>query len=106
MLYPTRHCRAGLSHSVPAALESAWPCRTLLLLLLWLQLQRCRVHAIAHSRRPRAVGKNVAQVCIAAGATHFGAAHAVGAVGVFLDRAFGNWLVKARPAGAGIKFCL
>src|SRR5438045_3209120 len=103
MLYPTRHCRAGLSHSVPAALEPAWHCRTLLLLLFRLQLQRRRVHAIAHPRRLGAVGKDVAQVRIAAGATDFGAAHAVGAVGMLFYGAFGNWLVKARPAGAGIK---
>src|SRR5918996_4640739 len=71
-----------------------------------LQLERRSVHAIAKAGRRRTVGEDMAEMCIAPGATHLGAAHEQGTVLVFADGVLGDRSVKARPAGAGIELSL
>src|SRR5688572_13976566 len=74
--------------------------------LLRFQLQRNRVDAVSQPRRPRTIRKDVTQMRAAGVAHDFGAAHAVGAVGLFLDLVFVCRLVKTRPSAAGVKFRL
>src|SRR3546814_10958847 len=38
---------------------------------LWLEFERRRIHAIAQTRRRRSIGKHMAQMSVAIGATHF-----------------------------------
>src|SRR5262245_43774877 len=58
------------------------------------------VDAVAQTRAvARPVREDVAEVGLAAGATHLGAVHEMRAVVVLADGAAGGRLVKARPAG-------
>src|SRR5580658_5352245 len=72
---------------------------------LRLEVHRHAADAIAQMRRRRAVLEDVAEVAAAAAAMHFGAHHAVVAVGRGLDRP-GDRIVEARPAGAALEFLL
>src|SRR5205807_7587959 len=65
--------------------------------------QRRGVDAVAKARRRRPVGEDVAEVGIAARAAHFGAHHAVGAVGDLLDRSAFDRLPERRPARPGLE---
>src|SRR6185437_2041549 len=69
------------------------------------ELQRDTIDAIAQMRRRRAVIENMAEMAAAIGAMHFGAHHAVSAIGGGLDRARDR-IVEARPAGAALEFAL
>ena len=71
-------------------------------LVLRLEVQRGRIHAVAQARVGGPVGKHVAQVGAALGADGLGAHHAVAGVGDFLDGA-GHRLREARPAAAGVE---
>src|ERR1700690_1098561 len=85
------------------------PARTpsfFLRLLLRLEVEGCRVHAVAQSRRPWTIGKHVAQMGIAAGATGLRTAHAITGVGVLRDVLAVGGSAEARPSGPRIKFCL
>src|SRR5215467_12220967 len=73
--------------------------------LLRLEVHRHAVDAIAQMGRRRTVFKDMTEMTAAAAAMHFGADHAVTAVGRGLNRA---WLgiVEARPAGAALELGL
>src|SRR5207237_3936211 len=73
---------------------------------LFHKLQRSRVHAIALSRGPRAIVKNVPQVRVATSAFHRCAPHAKRAVADLLHVLFGNRLVETGPARARLKLCI
>ena len=62
------------------------------------------VHAIPQSRRRGAVVEDVAEVAVAEAAGDGGADHHEGAVDGFDDVFFGDGLVEAGPAGAGVEF--
>jgi hypothetical protein len=68
------------------------------------EVQGQGVDAIALAGGFWAVGENVAKVCLAVAANHFGADHAVG----FIDNGFyfalGEDIVKAGPAGSRVEF--
>src|SRR6185312_7235116 len=72
-------------------------------MLFRLQLQRCRVDAVAQPGRPGAVGEDMAEMAAAFGAEHRGADHAVADVALLVDMALDRGLGEARPAAAGIE---
>ena len=75
------------------------------MLLLRLEVERRRVHAVAQSGRPRAIRKHVAQMRIALGAARLGARHAITGVGVLRDVLAVGGGKEARPSGSRIKLC-
>src|SRR3954453_11810947 len=70
---------------------------------LRLQLQGCRVDAVAQSGRSRTVLEHMAEMAIALRAQHLGADHAVADVALFVDMALHCGRGKGRPAAAGIE---
>jgi hypothetical protein len=62
------------------------------------------VHAVSEAGGLGAVIEDVAEVGFAATAGYFGAGHAEGSVGGLNNIFFGDGLVEAGPAGAGIEF--
>src|SRR5258708_30705174 len=62
------------------------------------------IDAVALARRAGAVGKDVAEVRVAAAAEHFLARHSVADVPVDLDFCFIDRRIEARPPGTGMKF--
>src|ERR1700676_764246 len=73
-------------------------------LLFRLQLQRCRIDAVAQAGGAGAVVEDVAEMAVALRAQHFGADHAVADVALFVNVVLRRRLGKARPAAAGIEF--
>src|SRR3954470_17813909 len=73
---------------------------------LRLQLQGCRVDAVAQSGRSRTVLEHMAEMTIALRAQHFGSDHAVADVAFFVDMLVGRGRGEAGPAAAGIEFCV
>src|SRR5271156_1841755 len=74
--------------------------------LLFFQLQRSRIDAVAQSGGRWAVGKDVAEMGAAVLAGHFSANHAVTAIVVFRYIFFLERGREAGPAAAGIEFLL
>jgi len=66
--------------------------------------QRSRVDAVTETGGLRAVGKDMAKVGIAGFGTRFDPYHSVARVFHLNDFLFLDWLVKAGPTGATIKF--
>src|SRR5579859_7605658 len=83
----------------PSIVFFLWKC-----LLLRLEVERSRVHAIAQSGRAGSIGKDMAEVGIAAGAAYLDARHAITCVGMFGDVLAVGGGEETRPAGSGIKF--
>src|SRR5204863_9864217 len=84
-------------------------CRTMVAaaeLLLLLQLQRRRVHAIAQTGRLRPIGKNVPEMAAAFRAKNLGPRHAEFAIGFRFHGIFLHRFVEARPTTARLVFCL
>src|SRR5688572_21410198 len=74
--------------------------------ILRLELERGAVDAVAQPVGPRSVGKDVAEMALAARAQHFGPDHAVRGIAEFVDHpAFGG-LGEARPARAAVELVL
>jgi hypothetical protein len=73
-------------------------------LFLLVQLQRHRIDAVSQAGRPGSIRKHMPEVCSAFTAHDFSPAHAVGVVCFGFDILFGDWLVKAGPAGSGLIF--
>ena len=71
--------------------------------LVLFEIQCYRVHAIAFAGRLWAVGKNVAQMCIAAGAANFSAQHSVAGVGKTDGGASYGLFPEAGPAAPGVE---
>src|ERR1700694_3986809 len=74
--------------------------------LFRLQLERCRVDAVAQSGRAGTILEYVAEVAVALRAKYFVPDHAVADVALFVDMALRGRRGKARPAAAGIEFCV
>src|SRR5450755_192639 len=72
-------------------------------LFLRLELERCGVHAIALSGRLGTIVENVAQMRVASGTQHLGAAHQVAVVILGADRFGAGRRVKARPSATRIE---
>src|SRR3981081_3807769 len=72
-------------------------------LFLFLEIQRCRVHAVAEPCWLRTIRENVPEVGGARATAGFGARHAVSAVGVLDDAARIHGRPKAGPSGAGFE---
>src|SRR3546814_6964365 len=71
---------------------------------LWLEFERRRIHAIAQTRRRRSIGKHMAQMSVAIGATHFRADRAeLGVAMLAYDRRI-DWRGEAWPSRARIEF--
>ena len=68
------------------------------------EFQRGAVHAVAKTRWRRTIGKDVAQMRVAIGATRLDPAHQPGAVLVLRDRIGHDGGKETRPARAGIEF--
>src|SRR6478609_1963364 len=71
--------------------------------LFRLQLQRCRIDAVAQAGRAGAVIEDMAEMAVAFRAQHLGADHAVADVALLVDMAVQRGRGKARPAAAGIE---
>src|SRR3546814_3535123 len=65
---------------------------------LWLEVERRRIHAIAQTRRRRSIGKHMAQVSIAIGATHFRADRAERGVAMLAYGRRIDWRGEAWPS--------
>src|SRR6266481_3176560 len=76
-----------------------------LTLLLRLEVERRRVHAVAQPGRPGTIRKHVAQMRIAAGTSCLGASHAMTGVGMLADVLAVGCGKETRPSGSRIKFC-
>src|SRR4051812_9481308 len=74
--------------------------------LLRLQFQRRGVDAVAQSGRSRTIVEDMAEMAVAVRAQHLGPDHAVADVALFIDMAFDRGRGEARPAAAGIEFCV
>src|SRR5581483_10561395 len=82
--------------------EAARPERRLLLHLGLLQLERCRVDAVAEPGRARAVREYVPKVAAARGAEHLGAHHPVARVDLLRDRLAGGGRGERGPPAARV----
>src|SRR3546814_447808 len=68
------------------------------------EVKRRAVDAIAQPRRPRPVGKDMAEVAFARRAAHFGADHAVAGVAMLADRGGARRRGIAGPARSAVIF--
>src|SRR6266446_915488 len=100
MAMEERESRPSSRAGTPGAPSFSFFC-----LLLRLEIEGCRVHAVAQPGRPRTIRKNVAQMRIAAGTARLRARHAITGVGVFGDVLTVGGGIEARPSGSRIKFC-
>src|SRR5208282_716745 len=73
-------------------------------LLLRLEVEGRRVHAVAQPGRPRTIRKHVPQMRIAAGTARLRSSHTITGVGDFLDVLAIGGGIETRPPGSRIKF--
>jgi hypothetical protein len=71
----------------------------------FMEIQCCRVHAVAFSYRRRTVIKDMAEMCPAPGAEHFGTHLPARGIGMSVNVEFGYRSGETGPAGTGIEFC-
>lgn len=72
----------------------------------FLQLERLRVYAVSQISRLWSIREDMTKVCATFVASYFGANHAVAVVVFFFDVFCFERLVEARPATAGVEFCI
>src|SRR6266853_4032329 len=91
--------KAALPLRLSVAIDPDFTARS----VLFLEIERGRVHTVAQTARLRAVRENVPQVRIALSAQRFHAPHPV-AVVLFRAHSSGlNRSIEARPAGPGLE---
>ncbi len=74
------------------------------ILLLFLKVERSRVHTISQTRWFWTIIEYMPQMCAASGTLHFGANHAVGRINDFEYVFWADGLVETGPARTRIKF--